>query len=284
MSDYGFNDEGEDLSPERVLERAIARRGDIFDQFRLLVAEAPQTYDLISKTAGYVHHYSDTSGSRDQLSSVMRELIALCHLCAKGEHGFAPNHVRRLYMHGVTNEVMLEAATAMAPIVAHTTIAHVAAAILMANKPEYPFGKMPPGGEPAQLTPFAELELGRERMRGVEASEIEQPEYRWMAEIEPRLARVMARWVDHCLGPTGSGTRHRHLGPGARELLAIPAVCARGEVEFAARHIRRAYDWGVSRLQVLEAISCVVPMTGALTLKLGVRAMQLAENTQATHR
>jgi alkylhydroperoxidase/carboxymuconolactone decarboxylase family protein YurZ len=71
------------------------------------------------------------------------------------------------------------------------------------------------------------------------------------------------------------------LGPGPRELIAIAALCARGEVEFAAQHIRRAYRYGITRLQVLEAISCVLPMTGALTVQIGVRAMQQADATAA---
>jgi hypothetical protein len=33
----------------------------------------------------------------------------------------------------------------------------------------------------------------------------------------------------------------------------------------------------MSKLQVLEAISCVLPMTGALTVQIGVRAMQLVD-------
>ena len=45
----------------------------------------------------------------------------------------------------------------------------------------------------------------------------------------------------------------------------------------AAQHIRRAYRCGMSKLQVLEAISCVLPMTGALTVQIGVRAMQLVD-------
>src|SRR5687767_9942147 len=100
---WGMNDEGESLDPEQVLARALARRGDIFEQFRVLIRESAATYDLISKTAGYVHHYKGASHSAQQLSGTMRELIALSMLAAKGEHGFTPNHVRRLYMHGVTN-------------------------------------------------------------------------------------------------------------------------------------------------------------------------------------
>jgi hypothetical protein len=41
--------------------------------------------------------------------------------------------------------------------------------------------------------------------------------------------------------------------------------------------MRRAYDHGISRVQVIEAVSCVLPMTGAMTLKIGVRAMKLAD-------
>ena len=124
----------EDMSAEAVIARAIARRGEIFDEFRLLAQESPRTYDLISKTAGYMHHYTGAEGTKDE-----------------------------------------------------------------------------------------------------------------------------------------------RLGPGPRELIAIAALCARGEVEFAAQHIRRAYRYGLSKLQVLEAISCVLPMTGALTVQIGVRAMQRAE-------
>ena len=88
---------------------------------------------------------------------------------------------------------------------------------------------------------------------------------------------MAARWVDHCLSQGGRNSRDTRLGPGARELVAIAAACARGEVEFAADHMRRAYDYGITRVQVLEAVSCVLPMTGAMTLKIGVRAMKLAD-------
>lgn len=273
MDDHGVNDEGESLHPDQVLARALARRGDTFDQFKLLIRESPATYDLISKTAGYVHHYTGKTGSAQQLSGVMRELIALSMLAAKGEHGFAPNHVRRLYNHGITNKIMFEAATAMAPITGWTTVAHVASAILTANTPAYPFGKMPPGGEPQELTPFPELDMGRQQDGSVADDELAQDEYRQLAQIDPDLARVAARWVNHCLSPSA---RYR-LGPGARELLAIAAACARGEVGFAAQHMRRAFAYGMTRVQVLEAVSCVLPMTGALTLKIGVRALRAAE-------
>ena len=34
----------------------------------------------------------------------------------------------------------------------------------------------------------------------------------------------------------------------------------------------------MNRRQVLEAISCVLPMTGALTVQIGARAMREADN------
>src|SRR6187549_116393 len=136
----------EDMSAEAVIARAIARRGEIFDEFRLLAQESPRTYDLISKTAGYMHHYAGEEGAAQKLSGTMRELIALCQLCAKGDDRFAANHVRRLWQRGVTNKVMVEAATSIAPIVGWSTIAHVTLAMLTANDPAYPFGKRPPDG------------------------------------------------------------------------------------------------------------------------------------------
>lgn len=273
---YGVNDEGEDLHPEQVLARALARRGDTFDEFKLLIRERPATYDLISKTAGYVHHYTGQSGSAQQLSHPMRELIALCQLAAKGEHRFAPNHVRRLYNLGVTNRLMFEAAAAMAPITGWTTVAHVASAILAANRPDYPFGKMPPGGEPTEPVPFAELAQGREPVAGTDASQRADPDYDAIAALDPDLARVAARWVDHCDGRTPAARADALLGPGPRELIAIAAVCARGETDFAVERIRRAYAYGMTPMQVLDAISCVLPMTGALTLRIGIRAIRRA--------
>ena len=47
-------DAHKDMGAEAVIARAIARRGEIFDEFRLLAKESPHTYDLISKTAGLI--------------------------------------------------------------------------------------------------------------------------------------------------------------------------------------------------------------------------------------
>ena len=268
-------DSHEDMSAEAVIARAIARRGEIFDEFRLLAQESPHTYDLISKTAGYMHHYAGEEGAGQNLSGTMRELIALCQLCAKGDDRFAANHVRRLWQRGVTNKVMVEAATSIAPIVGWSTIAHVTLAILTADDPAYPFGKRPADGAPKTLTAFPELQLGRDPAGNVDAGLLQTPEWQYVAALDAELARRAARWVDHCLLPDGA--TGELLGPGPRELIALAALCARGEVEFAAQHIRRAYRCGMSRLQVLEAISCVLPMTGALTVQIGVRAMQLVD-------
>ena len=278
-SPFGTNDEGEDLHPEQVLARALARRGDTFDEFKLLIREKPATYDLISKTAGYVHHYTGRGGDAQQLSHPMRELITLAMLAARGEHRFAPNHVRRLYCLGVTHALMFEAASAMAPVTGWTTLAHVASAILAANRPDYPFGRMPEGGEPAELTPFPELECGAWQGEEPASSERFTDEYAYIASIDPDLARVAARWVDHCLCRDARAASSARLGPGPRELIAAAAACARGDATLAAGHMRRAYDHGLNRVQVLEAISCVLPMTGAMTLKIGVRAMRLADET-----
>ena len=203
----------------------------------------------------------------------MRELIATCQLCAKNDDRFAPNHVRRLYRMGVTNRVLFEAGEAIAPIVGWSTVAHIAKAIITANDPAYPYGALPEGGEPKALTRFPELELGRNAVK-TPASDglLDTPEWRYIAAIDPELARRAAAFVDHCL--LAGGPRDKLLGAGARELIAIAALCARGEQDLAAQHIRRAYAYGVSRHQVLEAISCVLPMTGAITVQIGARAMQ----------
>jgi alkylhydroperoxidase/carboxymuconolactone decarboxylase family protein YurZ len=258
-----------------VMKDLIADRGDIFDEFHFMARERPATVNLIRRSAGYVHQYENQTTPQQQLSCQMRELIALCQLCAQGDDRFAANHVRRLYRMGTTNKVMLEAAEAYAAAVGNSVIPHVAQAILTGNSPEYPFGVLPPGGEPAKLTPFAELSLGRSHTPAENESLLNAPEWKYIAAIDPELAQRASAFVDHCLLPGGS--EQELLGPGPRELLAIAALCVRGEVDIAAAHIRRAYAWGMNRFQVLEAISCVLPMTGAVSLQLGARAMQLAE-------
>ena len=85
-------DEG--MSAEAVIARAIARRGEIFDEFRLLAQESPRTYDLISKIAGYMHHYTGAEGTKDErLGPGPRELIAIAALCARGEVEFAAQNM-----------------------------------------------------------------------------------------------------------------------------------------------------------------------------------------------
>lgn len=266
----------EGISAEKIMERFIAERGDIFEEFHLMAREIPEIVNLVRRTAGYVHYYENQTTAEQELSGPMRELIATCQLCAKNDDRFAPNHVRRLYRMGVNNRLIFEAATSIAPIVGWSTIAHVAQAILTANDPEYPYGELPAAGEPKEVTPFPELSQGRERIKPGDESLLQTPEWRYVAAIDPELARRAASFVDHCL--LAGGARDQLLGPGPRELIAIAALCARGEADLAAQHIRRAYAYGINRHQVLEAISCVLPMTGALTVQIGARAMQQADS------
>lgn len=268
----------EALSPQSIMERFIAERGDIFEEFHFMAREMPETVDLVRRTAGYVHYYENQTTDDQVLSGPMRELIALCQLCAKGDDRFAANHVRRLYRMGITNRAMLEAAASIAPIVGWSTIAHVAQAILTANRADYPYGELPPGGEPKTLTPFPELSQGRERTGALGEGLMATTEWQYVAKIDPELARRAAAFVDHCLLP--GGAKDERLGPGPRELVAIAALCARGEADLAVQHILRAYAYGMTRRQVLEAISCVLPMTGALTVQIGARAMQQADNAR----
>lgn len=261
-----------DLGADEVMQRFIKERGDLFEEFHLFAREAPETVNLVRRTAGYVHFYENQTTPDQNLSGPMRELIATCQLCAKNDDRFAPNHVRRLYRMGVTNRVMFEAGEGIAPIMGWSTVAHIAKAIITANDPAYQYGTLPPGGEPKELTRFPELDLGREAVTPTSESLLETPEWRYVAQIDPELARRAVAFVDHCL--LAGGAKDNLLGPGARELIAIAAVCARGEVDIAAQHIKRAYAYGVTKHQVLEAISCVLPMTGALTVQIGARAMQ----------
>ena len=264
-----------ELTPEAVLARATAARGDIFPEWRILAHASPRTYDLVTRTGGYFHHYQGQTSADQQLSGPMRELIATPALCAKVDLRHAPNHVRRLYRMGVTNRVIMEAAAAFSTVTGWATIANVGFAIMEANRPDYPFGKLPEGGEPRELTPFPELGMGRTRKRTAGVSLRDAPEWRYAAGIDEELAQRAAGWVDHCL--LADGAKDALLGPGPRELIVVAALCTRGETDIAADHIRRAYDCGMSRRQVLEAISAVLPMTGIVSAQVGLRAMRLAD-------
>jgi alkylhydroperoxidase/carboxymuconolactone decarboxylase family protein YurZ len=267
----------QELDPKKIMEDYIRNRGDIFEEWHFMARHIPLTILKLHDTAGYILQNDNKTTPDQELSVVFRELIALCQLSAKGDKRFAANHVRRLYRLGITNAVIFEAAESFAPVVGHSTIALVAQAILLANDPAYPFGKMPEGGEPRELKAFPEMKLGWDAAGEVEKSLLDDPEWQYVAAIDPELARRTAAFVDHCLTDRRP---ERMLSPGARELIAVAALCARGETEIAAAHIRRVYAYGFSRRQVLEAISCIQNMTGAVSVQIGARAMKLADEAR----
>lgn len=266
-----------DMTPEAVLARAQAARGDIFPEWKILAHAAPQTYDLQSRAGGYLHQYHGEEIDKQQLSGPMRELIATPALCAKGDMRHAPNHVRRMYRMGLTNRVVMEAAAAFATVSGWSTIANVGHAIMEANSADYPFGKLPEGGEPKALTPFPELAQGRKRRSGG-GSLLDQADWRYCAKIDPELARRVAAWADHCR--LAGGASDELLGPGPRELIVIAALAMRDAPALAAEHVRRAYDCGMTPRQVLDAISSIIPMCGIVSAQAGLRAMQMAETAK----
>ncbi len=264
-----------DLTPEAILERAARARGDIFPEWKPVAYALPPTYNLINETGSYLHQYHGQAESAERLSAQMRELIAIPALCSKGDLRHAPNHVRRADSKGLTNKALFEGASAYATVVGWASMTFASLAIMEANNPLYPYGELPPGGEPKELTRFPEMQSGRTRRNASRGSLADTPEWRYAAKIDPELARRAAAFVDHCL--VADEQADAILGPGPRELIAIAALCTRGEVDIAAEHIIRAYDYGMTPRNVLDAICCVVPMSGMITAQLGLRAMQLAD-------
>lgn len=268
-----------DLSPEAVLARATAARGDIFPEWKTLVYASPKTYHLINQTVSYLHQYHGQTAQEGQLSVQMRELIAIPALCAKGDLRHAPNHIRRMYREGLTNKALFEGAAAFATAVGWASMTYVSLAIEQANSADYPFGKLPAGGEPRELKPFPEMSMGRVRSGDGEDRLLDSEEWRYAATIDVELARRASAFVDHCLAVDDGATAI--LGPGPRALIATAAFCTRGEVDLAAAHIRRACEYGMTARQVLDAICCVIPMSGMASATLGLRAMRMAEATPA---
>lgn len=266
----------EDRSPEAVLARATAARGDIYPEWHYVIRATPALFELVQATGGYFHKYKGDAA--EGLSGQMRELIATPALCSKPNVRYGANHVRKLYRMGVTDRLIFEAASAFAVVSGFSTIANTAHAVLMANDPEYKLGKMPEGGPPKEVTPFPELTMGRERVRGSGSeSLLNAPEWQFATELEAEFARRATFYVDYALNADGAGEPDALLGTGPRELICIAALCVRGEVELAAEHILRAYDYGMTRGHVLDAIISVLPMTGIITAHLGLRAIKLAE-------
>ena len=269
----------DDLSPEAILARAAKARGDIFPEWKPVVRTIPKTYHLVNETVSYLHQYHGQAENAERLSAPMRELIAIPALASKGDLRHAPNHIRRAYRLGLTNRAILEGASAYAIVVGWASLTFVSLAIMQANDPLYPYGQLPEGGEPKTLTPFPEMEMGRSRKGKGAETLAEMPEWRFAANIDPELVRRVAAFHDHCLDVDRE--EGNILGPGPRELIAVAALCTRGEVTIAAEHIVRAYQYGMTRRHVLDAICCALPMTGMITAQIGLRAMQLVESAQS---
>ncbi|HEX2826865.1 MAG TPA: carboxymuconolactone decarboxylase family protein [Burkholderiales bacterium] len=261
----------ESKTPEELLAIATKARGDIFPEWKPLAHASPETYRLITETGSYLHSYHGVEHTDDQLSGPMRELIAIPALCSKGDMRHSPNHIRRAYRMGLTDRAIFEGAIAFSAVVGWSNLTFVSLAIIEANNPLYPYGELRAGGEPKELKPFAEMTMGRTRKGDAPESAADTPEWRYAASIDAELVRRATAFADHCL------TEGEILGPGPRELIAVAALAMRGEADLAAAHIRRAYDYGMTRRHVLEAICSVLPMSGMVTGQVGFRAMQLAE-------
>ena len=272
MSTVAAHDQEPD--PEELMREYVKNRGDIFEEWHFMAKYIPRTIELQHDASGYILKNDAKSTPDQELSLVMRELIAFCMLCAKGDLRFAANHVRRLYRAGIPNRVIFEAAEAIAPVVGHATISLVAQAILLANDPKYPFGKMPEGGEPKEITPFPEMKLGREPSKP-QKSLADSDNWKYALAIDPEFAKRTVRFVDHC---NAVGRQKEHaLGRGMRALVAIAALCWRGEREICAEQIKIAYAYGLTKRQVLEAVSCAQNMTGSVSSEVGIEAMRLVD-------
>ncbi|MFE7439445.1 carboxymuconolactone decarboxylase family protein [Streptomyces chartreusis] len=255
---------------EALVQQLIRERGDIFGEFELIAFARPRTLELMHRCAGYVHHYEGQTLDDQVLSPPFRELIATVQLVARRDHGFAPNHVRRLYRMGVTDSVIIEAAEAIAPVEGWSTIGGVCRAIRTANDPDYATGELPPGGPPTQVVPFAEMDLASTVPRDAEAAGLLRA---WdeLTPIDSELAERFRSFVLHCWYDDGDG---RVLPSTARLLIAISALCARGLSDVARDHMAIALAAGATRRQIIEAVSCVLPMTGSATMVVTLDALR----------
>jgi alkylhydroperoxidase/carboxymuconolactone decarboxylase family protein YurZ len=238
-----------------------------------LLRFTPQTPDV--ELGDYVHHYEQPGYAGQELSTQMRELIATIMLVVMGHHRFAARHVRRLYRLGVTSQVVVDAFWAASPFIGRAHVLTGMRTIHLANDASNLEGTLPADGPPTELVDFAELHLGN--AGGGRRVLQNAPEFKLVAELDPRLAEITLTVYERVLGNGRAWT----LPIGARELIAIVALSWRGLVDLAADHIREAFACGVTPHQVIEALSAAMPMTGMVTLQVGARALLLAQSTVA---
>ena len=247
-----MSDDKDLYDAEAIIAKSIRDRGDMFAEFQLFMRAQPKAAALNQRVAGYVHQYKNQEGPDQVLSLPMRELIATVMLAAKGEDRFAPNHVRKLWREGVTNEPIFEAAFAMATVLGWTVIGHTCTAVQLAGDPNYREGQVPEGGVPKTMTPFPELSQGRVRVAPCEEGLLSEPEWQDIKKLDPVMAERVAALIDHALIADGPVADNVLLGPGVRELIAIAGLCSRGQEVKAARHMKRAIAYGMTAKQITQ--------------------------------
>jgi alkylhydroperoxidase/carboxymuconolactone decarboxylase family protein YurZ len=251
-----------------VASDAYGREAPFWEAAELL-RYTPRTPDV--DLGDYVHHYEQNGYEGQALSTQMRELIATLMLVVMGHHRFAARHIRRLYRLGVTPQLVVEAFWAASPVIGRAHVLTGIRTIHHANDPSNLEGTLPTNGPPAVVTDFAELHLGNQG--GGQHALAGRPEFKLVAELDPRLAELALGFYERVLGTE----REWILPVGARELIVIVGLCWRGQASLAADHIRAAYACGATPKQVLEAISSAMPMTGLVTLQVGAQALLLAQ-------
>lgn len=230
-----------------------------------------------SGVAHYVHQYDEHADSGQELSTPMRELLAIVGLIAKPEGiRFAASHVRRLYHMGIPSAVVVEALWAAEPVFGRANMLRGLQSIRLANDPANTEGRLPEAGEPKESADFPELHLGEGDASTGEEGLGATPEMAYVARIDPRLAELATEHHNLVYQDGGVKRPGALLPPAAMELIAIAALCIRGAVDLAAEHMVRAQRRGATARQILEAISAVVPPTGQATLRLGAQAMMRA--------
>jgi alkylhydroperoxidase/carboxymuconolactone decarboxylase family protein YurZ len=232
----------------------------------------------------YVHHYEQPGYPGQRLSTQFRELVATLMLAVVGHQRFAARHIRRLYRLGVTSQVVIDTFWAASPVVGRAHVLTGMRCVHLADDPTNLEGSLPPDGPPRTLTDFPELHLGgKPGADGGRASLADTPEWRLIAQVDPRLAALTLDFYAQILGESQTG-RPWTLPPASRELIAIVCLSWRGLVELAADHVRGALQSGVDVQYILEALSAAVPMTGLVTLQMGARAVLLAQADSASRR
>lgn len=102
----------------------------------------------------------------------------------------------------------------------------------------------------------------------------EQPEWTWMAEVDPEYIKAYVRLTQSAFGYYAEGDEYPCVLPAKiKELIAIALLTGQRDWERLPLHMERAMDLGATDREILEALQTAMVITGGPAMRGGVEMM-----------